>query len=228
MRSTPRWESPPPEASRYGYMKPRPAGLGRARLIAPTDNRFSEAPTAAAVAAVPAVPTGHPAVAAAHQARPGPRGRPAVPRASRGSCSSPSYCPSPGPKTHPGTTAGRAPAVLERQPQCPPRPHPKRWPRRRSLQLSEEGFSQTRRIPTRWLLETLRTPAFLAANYCPGDALSYPRISRIWPGVASRLTGRAPKHVSALQHCRADRRPAHPARLARAPVHIRPGPPWQV
>ena len=62
--------------------------------------------------------------------------------ASRGSRSNPSYCPSLGPRTHPGTTAGTGLVALERRRRHPHRPTPRQRLPRKSLQQNAEWFSR--------------------------------------------------------------------------------------
>ncbi|GBG37511.1 hypothetical protein NJB14197_42390 [Mycobacterium montefiorense] len=69
---------------------------------------------------------------------PVPRAR----RASHDSCSSPSCCPSPDPRTPLGTIAGTAQAARKRRRRRPHPPDPRWRLRRKSLQLNAESFSQ--------------------------------------------------------------------------------------
>ncbi len=132
-----RWEWPPNK---------RPAGWQGAF------GRVDGIRDASRAVAVRAGPTGHPVAAA------DPRDHPAVavdhpipvvaagPRASHGSCSSPSCSPNPGPRTRRGTIAGRDPAALAPELRCPSPPIPVRR-LRPLLRLNVEASSQRCRYP---------------------------------------------------------------------------------
>ncbi len=193
-------------------MKPRPAGLGRARLIAPTDKGLTRPPRRR------------------RRSRRSPRAtrrwrRPTRPARAPGAARrspAPVMAVVPVPVIAPARVPKFTRAPLREGPRPCLRVNPMPTPAAPKMAAPAKIVVAKRGrvftvwpIRTRWPLETEN------ASVSCGDFANLTR-------VASRLTDWAPKYVSALQHCHADCCPAHPARLARAPVHIRPWPPWQV
>jgi hypothetical protein len=97
-----------------------------------------------------------------------------VPLASRGNGPSPSYCPSPDPRTHPDTIAGTDRAVLEPRLRRPVLPAPNRRPSRKSLKLNADKSSQGQLIPKQASVESRSwfNPSIAHQSSCTSEVLS--------------------------------------------------------